>query len=146
MEDTVTLRQGLEIFHQKYNHNLSHNIDHLPDEAKAFFKSHDIAHVIFGCDISLYGEGTVKIWTIFGTTLGFWKHISGYQDANAFQLSKKFTFADISRNILKLLFSIPKIIIRAKQMHQPWNWTEYKQYLDSPLSEIRKEFNIKILK
>ncbi len=146
MEDNITLRQGLELFHKEYKDHLSHNQNDITSEAKAFFKSHDIAHVLFGCDISLYGEGSVKIWTIFGTTLGFWKHITGYQDANAFQLSKHFTFAHIASNIFKFLLSIPKIIIRAKQMTKPWNWAGFEQYLDTPISEIRKEFNIKVLK
>jgi hypothetical protein len=48
--------------------------------------------VLFGCDISLFGEGSVKIWTIFGTTLGFWNHITAYKKANAYELSKNFSF------------------------------------------------------
>lgn len=70
-ERNITLRQGLEIFYEEYKSNLSHQKEGIPNEVKSFFKSHDIAHVIFGCDISLLGEGSVKIWTIFGTTLGF---------------------------------------------------------------------------
>ena len=92
MESNITLRQGLETFRSTYKDNLSHDKVEASDEAKSFFLSHDIAHVLFGCDITLYGEGSVKIWTIFGTTLGFWNHIRGYQDANAFELSKDSEF------------------------------------------------------
>ncbi len=146
MEDNMTLRQGLDSFHKAYKTHLSHNKKGISNEAQVFFKSHDIAHVLFGCDISLFGEGTLKIWTIFGTTLGFWKHITGYKDANAFELSKSFTLLHSLKNIFRFLFSIPKIITRAKQMHKPWNWTAFEPYLDTPIAEIRKEFNIKILK
>ena len=146
MEDTITLRQGLEKFHTEYKNHLSHEKKGISSEAQAFFRSHDIAHVLFGCDISLYGEGTVKIWTIFGTTLGFWKHLSGYQDANALDLSKNFTVPHVLSNIFKFLSSIPIVIIRAKRMHKPWPWTDFESYLDTPISEIRKEFNIKVLK
>jgi len=146
MESYITLRQGLEKFRNEYKDHLSHNKDDSSNEAKAFFESHDIAHVLFGCDITLYGEGAVKIWTIFGTTLGFWKHIRGYQDANAFELSKNFTLVHIVKNIFRFLFSIPIIIIRAKQMHKKWDWTEFEPYLDTSISEIRKEFNIKVLR
>lgn len=146
MEDRLTLRQGLEKFRDQYKDHLNHQKIGVSSEAQAFFRSHDIAHVLFGCDISLYGEGAVKIWTIFGTTLGFWKHISGYQAANAFGLSKKFSFTDIIKHIFKLLSSIPVIIIRAKRMHKPWPWTGFDSYLDTPISAIRKEFNIKVLK
>ena len=146
MDEHITLRQGLEKFHNEYKIHLSHEKPELSNEAKAFFLSHDIAHVLFGCDISLFGEGSVKIWTIFGTTLGFWKHVRGYQAVNAFELSKDFTLIHILNNILKLLLSIPVIIIRANQMHKPWNWAEFEQYLDTPIAEIRKEFNIKVLR
>ena len=76
----------------------------------------------------------------------FWKHINGYQDANAFELSKSFGFLHVFNNIFKFLFSIPKIIIRAKRMKKPWKWIGFESYLDTPISEIRTEFNIKVLK
>jgi len=146
MESNITLKQGLEIFHKEYKYHLSHNAKGISKEAQSFFKSHDTAHVLFGCDISLFGEGAVKIWTIFGTSLGFWKHVRGYHDAGALGLSKNFTFLNIFKNIFKFLFSIPVIIFRAKQMRKKWDWKEHESYLDTPLSEIRKEFNIKVLR
>ena len=145
-ESNITLRQGLEKFHKKYRDYHSHTDEEISVEAKEFFRSHDIAHVIFGCDISLFGEGSVKIWTIFGTTLGFWKHIIGYQKANAFDLSKNFTLVHVANNIFSFLSSIPLLIIRAKRMYKPWPWSEFEPYLDTPISEIRKEFNIKVLR
>lgn len=141
----MTLRQGLEQFYQEYGSYLSHSKSNVSAEAQAFFKSHDIAHVLFGCDISLLGEGSVKIWTIFGTTLGFWKHIRGYQEANAFELSKEFGFRHVLRNIFRFLWSIPILIVRAKRMHKPWPWSGFEPYLDTPIHEIRKEFNIQVL-
>ena len=145
MESYITLRKGLEKFRNEYKDHLSHEKNDASTEAKAFFRSHDIAHVLFGCDITLYGEGAVKIWTIFGTTLGFWNHIRRYQDANAFELSKDFTILHVVKNIFKFLIAIPKIIFRAKQMSKLWNWIGFEQYLDVPISKIREEFNIKIL-
>ena len=144
-ERNITLKQGLEKFYKEHKSHLNHNKEGIPSEVKSFFKSHDIAHVLFGCDISLFGEGSVKIWTIFGTTLGFWKHISAYKKANAFELSKNFSLAHVVSNIFKFLISIPVLIIRSKKMHKPWPWSEYEPYLDTPISEIRKEFNIHIL-
>ncbi|MEO0469336.1 MAG: hypothetical protein AAF206_06945 [Bacteroidota bacterium] len=146
MEPNMTLRQGLIQFRHAYRDHLSHEKPNISKEAKAFFASHDIAHVLFGCDTSLYGEGAVKIWTIFGTTLGFWRHIRGYKDANAFELSKDFPFVHIMHNIFTLIITIPRIIFRAKQMVKPWNWTDFEPYLDIPISEIRKKYNIKVLR
>ena len=145
-EINLTLRQGLEKFYKEHQSHLSHNNEGIPNEVKTFFISHDIAHVLFGCDISLYGEGSVKVWTIFGTTLGFWKHIRAYNKANAFELSRNFSLSHVVSNIFKFLISIPALIIRSKKMNKPWPWTEYEPYLDTSISEIRKEFNIKVLR
>lgn len=144
-ESNITLRQGLERFYEKHESHLSHNKEGIPNEVKSFFKSHDIAHVLFGCDISLFGEGSVKIWTIFGTTLGFWNHIRAYKKANAYELSRNFGFAHVVSNIFKLLLFIPVLIIRAKRMYNPWPWSEFEPYLDTPIFEIRKKFNIHVL-
>jgi len=145
LKKNITLRQGLAQFYKENYGDLSHEKKGISKEAEIFFKSHDIAHVLFGCDISLLGEGSVKIWTIFGTTLGFWNHIRGYQDASAFELSRSFDFIHIVTNIFKFLISIPLIIIRARNMHKPWPWSEFEPYMDIPISEIRREFNIHVL-
>ena len=144
-ELNITLRQGLEKFHREYWDYHSHTENGISDEAKTFFISHDIAHVLFGCDISLLGEGSVKIWTIFGTTLGFRNHIKGYKEANAFRLSRNFSFSHVLRNIFKFLISIPVLILRAKKMQKPWPWSGFEPYMDIPISEIRREFNIQVL-
>ena len=141
-EKNITLRQGLEQFYKENKNHLSHNKKGISNEAETFFKSHDIAHVLFGCDISLFGEGSVKIWTIFGTTLGFWNHIRGYKEVNAFDLSRNFSLAHFISNIFKFLLSILVLIIRAKNMYKPWPWSEFEPYFDTPISAIRKEFNI----
>lgn len=141
----ITLRQGLEQFYQENEDYLSHNKQAITNEAATFFKSHDIVHVLFDCDITLFGEGYVKMWTIFGTTLGFWNHISGYREADAFELSKNFSLVHVVHNIFKFLRSIPVLIFRARRMHKPWPWLGYEPYLDTPIAEIRKEFNIHVL-
>jgi ubiquinone biosynthesis protein Coq4 len=141
----TTLKQGLEKFYKEHKSHLNHNKEGIPSEVKSFFKSHDIAHVLFGCDVSLFGEGSVKLWTIFGTTLGFWNHIRGYKEANAFELSRNFSLPHFVSNIFKLLLSAPVLIIRARSMYKPWPWSEFESYLDTSISEIRKEFNIHIL-
>ena len=130
MEKNLTLRQGLEQFYEKYDRRLSHNNNNIPLEVKSFFKSHDVAHVLFGCDITLYGEGSVKIWTIFGTTLGFWNHIKTYKKSNAYELAQNFSPKHVVLNLFKFLFSIPLVIIRANRMNRLWPWSDFEHYLD----------------
>ena len=133
-------------FRERYAGHLSHDEDWVSSEARAFFESHDVAHVLFECDISLFGEGAVKIWTVFGTDIGFWRHIRDYREASAFELSKHFGFLHAMSNTAKLIPVIPLIITRAKRMSKPWPWTGFGRYLDTPVCEIRNEYNIYVLK
>lgn len=143
-EQKATLREGLAQFYAKNESQLSHNNPDLPPSVKSFFRSHDVAHVLFICDISLFGEGSVKIWTIFGTTLGFWSHLSAYKKANAFELARAFGFASAIRDFWKLIFAFPNIVIRARNMKKRWPWEDFEGYLDMPLDQIREMFNIKV--
>lgn len=143
MDGDMTLQQGLEKFNSK---NLKYFTKRsISKEGKEFLKCHDIAHVVFNCDTSIYGEGVVKIWTTFGTTLSFWKIVNGYNEAHAFHLFRKYSLQHITKNIGRFLLTIPTVIIRAKRMTKPWPFSDYKPYLNTPISEIRKEFDIQIL-
>ncbi len=143
MENNITLQQGLDLF-QKKNKKIFKK-QSISKKGEAFLLNHDIAHVIFGCNTTLYGEGVVKIWTTFGTTLSFWKVVNGYNEASAFSLFKMYSFTHIMKNIFRFLIVIPKTIFRAKKMSKPWPFSEYQSYLNMPISEIRKEFNIQNL-
>jgi len=124
MDHTQTLQQGLDAFREKNNSYFSKK--KMSPAGNEFFLCHDIAHVVFGCGTTIYGEGLVKIWTTFGTSLGFWEVFKNYKEVNA-------------------LTTLPKAILKAKRMSKPWPFLDYQPYLDKPLGEIRKEFNIEII-
>ena len=136
----VTLREALQEFNQKNSKIFSFR-DSSPG-AKKFFQYHDTAHVIFGCDTSLVGEAHVKLWTIFGSTLGFWKHLKGYKEANALQLFSGYSFKQVLKSLLMIFLTLPTVISRAIRMTKRWPWSDYDKYLDVPVSSIRKEFSI----
>ncbi|MGK0386322.1 MAG: ubiquinone biosynthesis protein Coq4 [Patiriisocius sp.] len=140
----ATLQQGIDAFYEK---NMSYFSNRVPisEKAKEFLIDHDVAHVIFGCDTSIYGEGVVKVWTTFGTTLGFWEVICEYKEVNAFELFRRYSFQHVAKNIFRFILAILRVIIKAKRMTKPWTCTNYELYLNTPISEIRKEFGIIIL-
>lgn len=140
-ESSLTLRQALQHFQERNAKYFSEK----PDNAPSFLADHDVTHVVFGCDTSLYGEGVVKVWTTFGTTLSFWKVVRGYKEADAFELSRNYSFRHVTKNIFRFLCVIPKTIIRAKRMHKPWPFSDYQSYLDVPIIQIREEFNIRVI-
>jgi len=143
MEANITLQEGLEKFYKKNSRYFSDRT--YSPGGEVFMTSHDIAHVVFGCDTTLYGEGVVKVWTTFGTTLSFWQVITGYNEANAFELFRMYSFKHVAKHIFRFLKSIPFVITRARKMSKPWPFLEYQSYLDVPICEIRKEYNIQVL-
>lgn len=140
VDPSLTLRQGIERFAQA-NKAVFSERETSPD-ADVFFRCHDTAHVVFGCDTSLFGEGTVKLWTIFGTTLGFWRHLRGYAEADAFSLFRQYSARHLVKHIASLLANVPRTIRRARRMRESWPWSDHEEYLDMPLADIRARFGI----
>ena len=140
MERDLTLKEALGKFHRKNSSIISDT--EILNDSEIFYNCHDIAHVVFDCDTSLRGEGIVKLWTIFGTTLGFVNHVKEYADANAFEMFRKYSLRHILANVLKIIVVAPVVITRARKMKKKWPWASYEKYLDISINEIRKEFNI----
>lgn len=144
MDDpTATLRQGLVRYADVNQAVLSTRA--LSEEADQFFRCHDVVHVVFACDTTLVGEGTVKLWTIFGTTLGFWKHLRGYSEADAFSLFRQYRRRHLAQHIARLLRSSPSTIMRARRMRARWPWSDHEPYMDATLADIRAEFGIDVV-
>lgn len=144
IDSALTLREGVRRFYEENAAEFSAR--DISPEAQEFFRCHDTAHVVFDCDTSLFGEGVLKIFTIFGTTLGFWKHLTGYAEADAFALFKQYSWRHLARHIFKLVVTSPRAILSARRMSKPWPWAEHIDYLDRPLEEIRREFNIQVVR
>lgn len=143
MNDRITLQEGIVLFKKKNSKYFSKK--RRSQEGDDFLNCHDVAHVVFGCDTTIYGEGIVKIWTTFGTNLSFWTVVKGYQEVSAFDLARKYSFRHVVKNIFRLLREIPKAIYRAKRMSKPWPFYAYDAYLETPIAEIREAFNIRVL-
>lgn len=141
IECQLTLEEALQEYY-KINSELFYDRK-IAEDSQAFFRSHDIAHVIFACDISLLNEAMVKTWTAFGTTLGFWKHIAAYSREETSEIVKGISVKAILVTFFMSLVLMPKVVIRCRAMSKRWPWAEHEIYLDRKLVDIRREFNIK---
>ncbi|NNM21186.1 MAG: hypothetical protein HKO55_07955 [Gammaproteobacteria bacterium] len=136
----ITLREGVKR-HRAQNAVVVSEDDVSP-EVQAFFRCHDVAHVVFGCDTTMVGEGVLKIFTIFGTTLGFRGHVTAYSGAGAFGLFRQYSTLHVLRSILRLLACIPHAVVHARRMSRRWPWADHSEYLDKTIEQVRREFNI----
>jgi len=140
-ECELTLEEALQEF-QRINSELLYDRG-MADDSQVFFRRHDIAHVVFACDVSLLNEAMVKTWTAFGTTLGFWKHIAAYSREETTEIVRDISTGAIAVTFFRSLVLMPGVMLRCRAMSSRWPWAEHEEYLDRKLVDIRREFNIK---
>jgi hypothetical protein len=109
--------------------------------ASEFFRCHDAAHVVFGCDTTLVNELLVKIWSFFGTTGGLGL-LRAYRLPESQEIYERLKWRDIANVSLRSIALVPLVLWRAARMQKPWPWSEFDRYLTVTLAEIRREFGI----
>jgi hypothetical protein len=142
-DSRMTLREGLaEYFRQ--NSELMGQGD-LPRDLGVGLQSHDVAHVVFGCDTSVVGEVVLSRWSFFGITGSIRPYLIGYRRSETRVLFKD----AMKRFRLSMLWPMVKFaslaFVRSLRMRERWPYQHYSQYLDLPLYEIREHFGIRVL-
>ena len=142
----LTLHEGIEEF---YSINpVFAELSKREGRNRLFFQ-HDITHVIFGLDSSIEQEHLLDTWALWGTRFK-WKIMCDYFKHPAI----KQIYEDIKKElgvwgiIKKVILMIPLkilIIFRALQMRKKWDYHNVTdESLNTRLSDIRKEYNIKV--
>lgn len=139
---TQTLEQGLAEYFAA-NPGLKRDTDLLSPEARQFFRSHDVVHVVYGCGTSMPDEAIVKLASLFGTTAGT-RVLRGYTHYETLDIYRKLPM----RSTLVALVTAPYLIVRTvwrclRQVRR-WPWQEYEQYMAKSLAEVRAEFGITV--
>ena len=136
-----TLSEGIAEYFAANEHHF--NKRSLPPEASEFFRCHDAAHVVFGCDISLNDEAVVKISSVFGTTVG-WSVLKGYRLPESKEVYEELRLVDIIHTSVSSLYLVPLTIWRCLRMHKRWHWDNFDEFLDVPLGQVREVFGIQV--
>lgn len=137
----LTLAQGIAEYRAANPHLLQGR--GISPEARAFFRSHDTAHVVFGCDTALADEAALKIASIFGTTAGF-EVLRSYRLHEAVRLYRELSLPDILRTAALAIIIVPRAILRCRAQSKRWPWADFEPYMQTPLEELRDEFGIKV--
>ncbi len=143
-DSTQTLREGIAEYYA-CNEGLL-NPELLPPGCEELFRQHDAGHVIFGCDTSYRGETLIDTWTVFATTAGLKGLMEYFKYPQVNQI-----FDDVGRITIflescKAIPSICRLVVRSRKMSAKWPWEGFEAYLDRPLAELRREFNIQVIK
>jgi hypothetical protein len=138
-DSSQTLAEAIAEYHAA-NPGLA-NLRDMSPQAQSFFRSHDAAHVVFGCSTALDHEAIVKIASIFGTTAG-WSVLGGYRLHEAIEIYKQLRLREILKSIAHSVVLVPRTALRCLRQRERWPWTEFEDFLGVPLRDIRRQFGI----
>ena len=138
-----TLAQGLAEY-LSANPSLKRQESLLSSEAREFFRSHDIVHVLYGCGTTMPDEAVVKLSSLFGTTGGF-RVLRGYTAHETLDIYTKLPLGNTLMALLKSPYLILRTVLRCIRQTQRWPWAENQQYLDTPLVDLRSKFRIAVV-
>ena len=122
------------------------------EDEKLNILCHDATHVIFGLDTSLEEEAMLDCWIFFGgdyfkVTMEYFKDSLDIKETNekVFALVKEVGYFRYIYLYLRVIFQKwPKIFSRTRKMKN-WSYFFPLDFLNKKISDLRKEFNIKIL-
>ncbi|NQY64380.1 MAG: hypothetical protein HRT38_11725 [Alteromonadaceae bacterium] len=140
----LTLREALAEFYSINAHLFS--VPEPKTKWTELLVHHDVGHVFFGVNTSILDEAAGDYWTLFGTDMSFKEYLAYTNTPEGKKLIKDIGFINIIKSIFLGLPLLYKIYLRSKKMTHKWEVKGYEKYMDVPLTDVRKIFNLKILR
>ena len=106
---------------------------------------HDVVHVVFGLGTTLKEEALADTWSMFGTTMGFREYLSYLKTDEAKKIIED---VGAKRMFVSSILAIPimcKAIYLSRKMKKKWVFTNFEEYLQRPLNQIRAEFGVHLV-
>tara|TARA_X000000368_G_scaffold255328_1_gene201852 strand:+ start:603 stop:1133 length:531 start_codon:yes stop_codon:yes gene_type:complete len=149
----ITLREGIDEYRDYLKKNNRHVLgENCSEDEKLTILGHDATHVIFGLDTSLEEEAMLDCWVIFGGDV--FKVIKEYYKGSldlkktnekVYDLVKEVGYLKYTYLYLRVIFQKwSKIFFRTRKMTK-WSYFFPSDFLEKKISDLRKDFNIKIL-
>lgn len=139
---TQTVREALEEY-RRANAAVLNQVEQ--GEGAAFFRSHDMCHVIFGCSTSLDQEAAVDVWTIFGGDISFRDYLAYLKLQEAQDIVRDIGYLRSLWSSVRALPLLARVFVNARRMSKKFPWTGHEQFLDRTLASVRDEFNIRVV-
>ena len=137
----LTLKEGLAEYCE--GHPSLFRPSQLAKDSARFFRSHDIARVVFGLDTTLADEALADAWTLLGTGVGLRRYVRYLRtNPEAQQLMKQIGWARTAPISLRVLPQLFIVWLHTRKMTSKWPWEFNEGFMDLPLQEIRRKFNI----
>lgn len=149
---TQTLREGLEEYYT-FHPNVTDPRKLPPDFAKILL-AHDVSHIVYGCDTSMYDELKILPLTWWTSNYKFRDHLRTIKDP-IISPAIKVMYDDLIKEhgvmwlYASILFVLPQLLpelismwrkTRQRQRFVPF--LDFEPMLDRSLLEIRQEFDL----
>ena len=99
---------------------------------------------MFGLRTSIAEESMVDMWTLFGSDLGVRNYLS-YTNLPELKSLIKDNFWPFLIGSIKAIPAMFRVWKGTRRMSKRWQFFNNDSYMDRPLVDIRREFNIKVL-
>ena len=139
---TQTLAEGLAEYFASNTSLKRKDVLH-SSEARQFFHSHDVIHVLNGCGTTMIDESIVKFAGIFGTTGGI-SILRGYANSETMEIYTKLPLTGTLLALVCAPYLMVRTIWRCIRQTQRWPWAAHQQYMNTPLLELRSQFGIRL--
>lgn len=140
---SLTLREAVDEYYTINSHLFSR-----PDPKTPWthlLVHHDIGHVFFGVNTSILDEAAGDIWTLMGTDMTFREYAAYVNTPEGKKLVKEIGPWLIIKSLIYSPPLIFKIFIRSRRMKKKWESQGYEKHMNTPLGEVRRIYNLKIL-
>jgi hypothetical protein len=139
---TQTLAEGLAEYFAAHP-DLKREEQLASREARQFFRSHDIVHVLYGCGTSMPDEAVVKLASLLGTTGGL-RILRGYTHHETLDIYRRLPWPSTLVALLASPYLIARTIWRCSRQRRRWPWIENEQFMNVRLDELRTMFGIRV--
>jgi hypothetical protein len=143
-DSSQTLGEGLAEYYRE-NAGRVLKPEQLAPESRELFRRHDACHVIFGLDTTMEDEAMADTRAMLSSDVG-WRHYLRYlSNPDAKAIFKELGYG---RALLASLHALPRIvraIAESRRMRRKWPWTPPAEYLDVPLAELRRRYDIRVI-
>jgi len=125
---TQTLAEGLAEYFAAHSEFKREN-KLAPAEARRFFRSHDIVHVLYGCGTSMPDEAIVKLASLFGTTGGM-QVLRGYMHHETLDIYRRLPWTSTLVALIAAPCLIARTVWRCSRQPGRLPWAENERFMN----------------
>lgn len=106
-------------------------------------RAHDSCHVLFGLTTSVEDEAVADTWTMFGSTVTLRQYLEYLKHPEFTGVFKEIGWWTTLRRSVRALPRALRAIAAARRMTARWPFFDYARFLDTPIAELRRRFNVR---